>query len=120
MPALETFANSHPGRDYEVVHSCPEFTALCPKTGQPDFATIVISYVPDKLCVELKSLKLYLFSFRDRGIFYERVTNVILDDLVRALKPRSMTVEGHFSVRGGIASVVRAGYAAKRPRARTR
>ena len=110
MAALETFANTHPGRDYTITHTCPEFTALCPKTGQPDFATIRITYVPDKLCVELKSLKLYLFAYRDRGIFYEHVTNVILDDLVAAVKPRSMTVEGEFNVRGGIGSVVRATY----------
>ena len=120
MASLETFPNSHPQRDYEIVHSCPEFTALCPKTGQPDFATIRISYVPDRLCVELKSLKLYLFSFRDRGIFYENLTNVILDDLVAAVKPRRMTVEGDFNVRGGISSLVRASYAAKRTGARKR
>jgi 7-cyano-7-deazaguanine reductase len=108
--ALESFANSHPGRDYTIVHTCPEFTALCPKTGQPDFATIRISYVPDRLCVELKSLKLYLHSYRDRGIFYEHVTNAILDDLVAALAPRSITVEGDFKTRGGIASVVRASH----------
>jgi 7-cyano-7-deazaguanine reductase len=117
--ALESFANSHPGRDYTIVHTCAEFTALCPKTGQPDFATIRISYVPDRLCVELKSLKLYLHSYRDRGIFYEHVTNAILDDLVAALKPRSITVEGDFNVRGGIASVVRASYQkpGRKPRA---
>jgi 7-cyano-7-deazaguanine reductase len=117
MPALETFPNSHPRRDYTIVHTCPEFTALCPKTGQPDFATIRITYVPNALCVELKSLKLYLFSYRDRGIFYEHVTNVILDDLVAAVAPRSMTVEGEFNVRGGISSVVRATYekAGRRP-----
>ena len=108
MPALETFSNSHPSREYTIIHTCPEFTALCPKTGQPDFGTIRITYVPDALCVELKSLKLYLFGFRERGIFYEEVTNVILDDLVRAVKPRRMTVEGEFHVRGGISSVVRA------------
>lgn len=107
---LETFKNSHPRRDYTIVHTSSEFTAVCPKTGQPDFATLVITYVPDALCVELKSLKLYLHSFRDRGIFYEEVTNVILDDLVAAVKPRSMTVEGRFAVRGGISSVVRATY----------
>ena len=118
MSSLETFANSHPGRDYTIIHTCPEFTALCPKTGQPDFATIRISYVPDRLCVELKSLKLYLGSFRERGIFYENVTNVILDDLVATVRPRSMTVEGHFNVRGGISSLVRASYAANRSRAR--
>jgi len=114
MAELETFPNRHPGRDYTVVHTCPEFTALCPKTGQPDFGTIRISYVPDRRCVELKSLKLYLFGFRDRGIFYEHVTNVILDDLVRALRPRRMTVEGDFRVRGGISTVVQASYQARR------
>lgn len=103
---LETFKNSHPGRDYTIVHTCPEFTAVCPKTGQPDFATLVISYVPDVLCVELKSLKIYLQSYRSRGIFYEEVVNVILDDLCTVLRPRQMTVEGRFNVRGGISSVV--------------
>jgi 7-cyano-7-deazaguanine reductase len=115
MADLETFPNRHPDRDYTIIHTCPEFTALCPKTGQPDFATIRISYVPDRLCVELKSLKLYLQGYRNRGIFYEHVTNVILDDLVAATAPRSMTVEGQFSVRGGISSVVRASYEARRP-----
>jgi len=114
MAVLETFPNRHPGRDYTIVHTCPEFTALCPKTGQPDFATIVISYVPDALCVELKSLKLYLQAYRTRGIFYEHVTNVILDDLVACVKPRSMSVEGRFAVRGGISSVVRASYEKRR------
>jgi 7-cyano-7-deazaguanine reductase len=118
VPALETFLNRHPGRDYTIVHSCPEFTALCPITGQPDFATIRITYVPDRLCVELKSLKLYLHSYRDRGIFYEHVTNAILDDLVAAVKPRRMTVEGEFNVRGGIASTVRADYARRGRRGR--
>ena len=117
MASLETFPNSHPRRVYTIIHTCPEFTAVCPKTGQPDFGTIVVSYVPDRLCVELKSLKLYLFGFRNRGIFYESVVNVILDDLVAALKPRLLTVEGQFNVRGGISSVVRAGYEA--PRGRT-
>ncbi len=110
MPSLEAFPNPRRGREYTIVHTCPEFTSVCPKTGQPDFGTIRISYVPDRACVELKSLKLYLFSFRDRGIFYEHVTNVILDDLVAAVKPRSMTVEGQFHVRGGISTVVRATY----------
>ncbi len=118
MAALETFPNRHPGRDYTIIHTCPEFTALCPKTGQPDFATIRISYVPDRLCVELKSLKLYLAGYRDRGIFYEHVTNLILDDLVAAMKPRSLSVEGDFHVRGGIASVVRASYKGTRARSR--
>jgi len=107
---LETFKNSHPGRDYTIVHTCPEFTAVCPKTGQPDFATLVISYVPDVLCVELKSLKIYLQSYRSRGIFYEEVVNVILDDLCAVLHPRQMTVEGRFNVRGGISSVVAASH----------
>ncbi len=95
-----------PGRDYTISHTCPEFTAVCPKTGQPDFGTIRISYVPDRLCVELKSLKLYLQPFRNRGIFYEHVTNVILDDLVAAAEPRRIIVEGDFNVRGGISTVV--------------
>jgi 7-cyano-7-deazaguanine reductase len=112
VPALESFPNRHPGRDYTIVHTASEFTALCPKTGQPDFGTIRVSYVPDRACVELKSLKLYLQGYRDQGIFYEHVVNVILDDLVAAIKPRSLTVEGEFRVRGGIASVVRASYTA--------
>ena len=94
MADIETFPNRHPGRDYTIVHTCPEFTAVCPKTGQPDFGTIRITYVPDRECVELKSLKLYLQDYRSRGIYYEHVTNVILDDLVAALQPRRMTVEG--------------------------
>ena len=117
MPTLETFPNPRPGRDYAIVHTCPEFTSVCPVTGQPDFGTIVVDYVPDRLCVELKSLKLYLFGFRDRGIFYEAVTNQILDDLVAALRPRRIVVEGRFNVRGGISSVVRACWDAPRRRA---
>src|SRR5918996_3844214 len=109
---LETFPNPRPERDYEISMECPEFTCVCPRTGQPDFATIRINYVADKLCVELKSLKLYLWSYRDEGAFHEAVTNRILDDLVRALDPRSMSVEGDFWVRGGIATVVRASYTA--------
>jgi 7-cyano-7-deazaguanine reductase len=120
MPGLETFPNPHPRRDYEIVHTCPEFTALCPKTGQPDFGTIRIRYVPDRACVELKSLKLYLFSFRSRGIFYEDVTNAILDDLVKATRPRSMEVVGDFRVRGGISTVVTASYEPKGRRGRSR
>jgi 7-cyano-7-deazaguanine reductase len=115
---IETFPNRHPGRDYTIVHTCPEFTAVCPKTGQPDFGTIRITYVPGRTCVELKSLKLYLHSFRNRGIFYEEVTNVILDDLVAVLRPLSMTVEGDFHVRGGISSVVRATYEVPKARGR--
>ena len=103
---LETFPNPAPARDYEIAFDCPEFTCLCPMTGQPDFATIRITYVPDELCVELKSLKLYLWSFRDEGAFHEAVTNRILDDLVAAIAPRKATVEGDFWVRGGIKTVV--------------
>lgn len=120
MSLIETFTNPHPARDYTIEHTCPEFTSVCPKTGQPDFATITITYVPEKTCVELKSLKLYLQSFRNQGIFYEDVINVILDDLVKATKPRQMTVEGRFGVRGGISSVVTATHQAARRRARKR
>jgi 7-cyano-7-deazaguanine reductase len=114
MAALETFPNRHPGRDYTIRHVCPEFTSMCPKTGQPDFGTITITYVADRLCVELKSLKLYLQAYRTQGIFYEAVVNVILDDLVAALAPRRMEVTGEFNVRGGISSVVTATYEAPR------
>lgn len=107
---LEVFDNPHPERDYEIHFECPEFTCLCPRTGQPDFATVRIRYVPDKLCVELKSLKLYLWSFRNEGAFHEAVTNRILDDLVRAVSPRSMEIEGDFFVRGGIHTVIRVKY----------
>jgi len=103
---LETFPNPSPLRDYEIRFECPEFTCVCPMTGQPDFATIEIAYTPDKLCVELKSLKLYLWSFRDEGAFHEAVTNRILDDLVAAAKPRKAEVVGDFFVRGGIHTVV--------------
>ncbi|MCB0345034.1 MAG: NADPH-dependent 7-cyano-7-deazaguanine reductase QueF [Bdellovibrionales bacterium] len=105
---LQSFPNPRPGREYEINFTCPEFTCVCPMTNQPDFATIRISYVPDDLCVELKSLKLYLWSFRDEGAFHEAVTNQILDDLVAAINPRKMNVEGDFFVRGGIHTVVRA------------
>jgi 7-cyano-7-deazaguanine reductase len=103
---LETFANPRPGRGYHIAFECPEFTCLCPLTGQPDFATISIDYVPDQLCVELKSLKLYLWSYRDEGAFHEAVTNRICDDLVGAIAPRSITVTGKFQVRGGISTTV--------------
>ncbi|MFT7668437.1 MAG: 7-cyano-7-deazaguanine reductase [Planctomycetota bacterium] len=103
---LEFFPNPNSNRDYEIRFECPEFTCVCPKTGQPDFATIRIRYVPDERCVELKSLKLYLWSFREQGAFHEAVTNQILDDLVSLLSPREMTVEGDFMVRGGIHTVV--------------
>ena len=105
---LEIFKNPNPRRDYGIEMECPEFTCLCPKTGQPDFATIRISYVPDEFCVELKSLKLYLWSFRDDGIFYERAVNRILDDVSAITKPRWMEVVGDFNIRGGIKSVIRA------------
>ena len=106
--ALESFPNPRPERDYEIRFECPEFTCLCPRTGRPDFAVIRIRYVADRRCVELKSLKLYLESFRDQGTFHEAVTNRILDDLVALLEPRRMTVEGDFHVRGGIHTVVEA------------
>ena len=104
--SLETFPNPAPQRDYEIRFDCPEFTCLCPMTGQPDFATIRIAYTPAEKCVELKSLKLYLWSFRNEGAFHEAVTNRILDDLVTALKPRRLEVTGDFLVRGGIHTVV--------------
>ena len=107
---LETFPNPKAERDYEIRFETPEFTCLCPMTGQPDFATIRITYVPDASCVELKSLKLYLWSYRNEGAFHEAVTNRILDDLVSALKPRRCEVVGDFLVRGGIHTVVVARY----------
>jgi 7-cyano-7-deazaguanine reductase len=99
---LETFVNPQPERDYVISIRVPEFTCLCPKTGQPDFATLYLDYTPDQLCVELKSLKLYVWSFRDKGAFHEAVTNEILDDLVKALDPRWMKLRMEFNVRGGI------------------
>ena len=107
---LETFPNQHPGRPYSVTLESNEFTCLCPATGQPDFATITIRYVPDRRIVESKSLKLYLWSFRDEGHFHEHVTNVILDDLVAALDPLRCQVVGCFNVRGGIGITVEANY----------
>ena len=107
---IETFPNPRPGRDYEIHTRCAEFTSVCPVTGLPDFGEIHVTYVPDATCIELKSLKLYLVGFRNRGIFYEAVTNEILDDLVAACQPRRMTVVGDFSVRGGLKTVVRAEY----------
>ena len=103
---LETFPNPHPERPYRIRFECPEFTCLCPKTGQPDFATIRIEYIPAATCVELKSLKLYMWSYRDQGAFHEAVTNQILEDLVAAVAPRWLRVEGDFMVRGGIHTVV--------------
>ena len=107
---LQRFENPAPDRDYEIFFDCPEFTCLCPLTGQPDFAKIEIRYVPDRYCVELKSLKLYLWSFRDEGAFHEKVTNTIRDDLVATLGPRSLEVKADFLVRGGIRTVVTATY----------
>lgn len=103
---LETFINSHPSRNYTIIHQTDEFTSVCPMTGQPDFGTIIISYIPGKICVELKSLKFYLQSFRSEGIFYENVTNRILDDLAGLLKPKWMEVKGIFTRRGGLFSTV--------------
>ena len=119
---LETFPNPYPGRDYVIHMTCPEFTSLCPlggiesdaaelsllQGGAPDFATMLIEYVPGEVCVELKSLKLYLWSFRNDGIFYERVVNRILDDLVAVAQPRSMKIVGDFNVRGGLKSIISA------------
>ena len=112
MP-LESFPNQFPDREYEIEIVCPEFTAVCPKTGQPDFGTITIEYVPAAECIELKSLKLYLQEYRDRGIFYEHSINVILDDLVAACRPRRMTVVGQFTPRGGISSRITARFQAE-------
>ena len=110
MPALETFDNPHPRRDYVIRHVAPEFTSICPKTHQPDFGTIEIEYVADKLCMELKSLKFYLQGYRNTGVFYEDVVNRILDDLVDACSPRRMTVTGNFTPRGGIHSTITTRY----------
>ena len=109
-PSLEIFPNQYSDREYEVSIHCPEFTAVCPQTGQPDFGTIQINYVPDQKIVELKSLKLYLFSYRDKGIFHEPVTNKILDDFVAACDPIRCEVVGDFNIRGGIKTVVRVKY----------
>jgi 7-cyano-7-deazaguanine reductase len=110
---IETFANPAPRRDYRIHMEIPEFTCLCPKTGQPDFATLVLDYVPNLRCVELKSLKLYIWSFRNQGAFHEAVTNRILDDLVKALAPRFMRLTARFNVRGGIFTTVVAEHAAR-------
>ena len=110
---LETFLNPNPKRDYIITINCPEFTSVCPKTGLPDFGTIIIEYIPNKLCIELKSLKYYLLDYRNKGIFYESVINKILDDLTKVLKPKQMTVTGNFSARGGISTSVKADYKSK-------
>ena len=109
-PVIETFPNPRPGRDFEIETSFPEFTSVCPKTGLPDFGEIIVTYVPNDACIELKSLKYYFVSFRNQGIFFEAVTNQILDDLVAACHPRRMRVVGDFSVRGGLKTVVTAEY----------
>ena len=111
---IETFANQHLERDYEIKIVAPEFTAVCPKTGQPDFATLTLTYVPDELCLELKSYKLYLQSYRNRGIYHEPVTNSILNDLVKSCRPRRMTLVGEFNARGGISTTVTVQYPALR------
>jgi 7-cyano-7-deazaguanine reductase len=108
---LETFTNQYPGREYTIEIVCPEFTSVCPKTGQPDFGTLTLRYVPDARCVELKSLKLYLQQYRNEGIFYEHVTNRILDDLVAVVEPRRMTLVAAFTARGGITTTVTAAFA---------
>jgi len=107
---LETFDNPYPDRDYRIETVCPEFTSLCPKTGQPDFGTLTITYVPDRTCFELKSLKLYLQQYRNHGVFYEKVTNTILDDLVAVTQPRQMTIVADFTPRGGIRTSVTVSY----------
>jgi 7-cyano-7-deazaguanine reductase len=106
MAVVETFPNPKPDRDYLVVHTTSEFTSLCPKTGNPDFATMTLEYIPDGVCIELKSLKLYFFSFRNQGIFFEAAVNRILDELSAACRPRWMRVTGQFNVRGGIGSEI--------------
>ena len=105
---LETFPNPAPGRDYTIEHYAPEFTSVCPRTGQPDFAAITLKYISDELCIELKSLKLYYGSYRNEGIFYEALVNRILDDIVAACSPRWAEITGEFNVRGGISSTVTA------------
>jgi 7-cyano-7-deazaguanine reductase len=111
---LETFANQYPNRDYEIKIVCPEFTSVCPKTGQPDFGTLTFTYTPAEKCVELKSLKLYLQRFRNEGIYYEHATNRILDDLVAVLQPRRMTLVAAFTPRGGITTSVTATHVAEK------
>ena len=111
---IELFDNPSPGRDYRITIRCPEFTSVCPRTGQPDFGEIVIEYCPDKLCIELKGLKLYMQSYRNKGIFYEALTNDILDDLTSLCKPRWMKITSRFTPRGGISTEVVAEYQAKK------
>ena len=112
---LETFENPNPDRDYTIEIRCPEFTSICPRTGQPDFGVLTFTYTPDRKCIELKSLKLYLQKFRNEGIFYESVINRILDDFVAVVEPRRVELRGEFSARGGITTNVTAAYANERP-----
>ncbi|RPI85207.1 MAG: NADPH-dependent 7-cyano-7-deazaguanine reductase QueF [Planctomycetaceae bacterium] len=116
---LETFENQFPNRDYLIETVCPEFTSVCPKTGQPDFGTLTLTYVPDRLCIELKSLKLYLQQFRNHGAFYEHVTNRIFDDLVAVSKPRSMKLTARFTPRGGLSTSITVEYTAPAGRQRS-
>lgn len=111
---LETFKNPNKKRNYTITITCPEFTSVCPRTGLPDFGTIIVEYIPDALCIELKSFKYYLLSFRNEGIFYEHVINKILDDIKNLIKPRKITVTGNFTARGGITTSVSASYTNKR------
>ena len=111
---IEIFPNPFPGRNYNIDMECPEFTCLCPKTGQPDFGILDISYIPDKLCIELKSLKIYLTSYRNEGGFHEKVVNIILDDLVSVCKPKKMKIVGDFNVRGGIHTTVTVEHSGKK------
>lgn len=113
-PAFELFDNPRPGRDYTITIRVPEFTSVCPKTGQPDYGTITIDYIPGKTCIELKSLKMYMQSYRNQGVFYERLTNDILDDMVKACKPRWMKVTSQFTPRGGITTDVTVQYHAEK------
>ncbi|PID56830.1 MAG: NADPH-dependent 7-cyano-7-deazaguanine reductase QueF [Ignavibacteriae bacterium] len=107
---LEVFENEYQNRDYSIEHTAPEFTSVCPKTGQPDFGTIILEYIPDKLCIELKSYKIYLNSYRNEGIYYESVVNKIMDDLVAVCKPRYMNITAEFNTRGGISSIIEVEY----------
>ena len=107
---FETFENPYPGRNYKIEHTCPEFTSVCPKTGQPDFGTLVFTYTPGDVCIELKSLKLYLQAYRNEGIFYEHITNRIADDFVEAAQPRWMRLESRWTPRGGLSSVITVEY----------
>lgn len=113
--AIDAFENKFPGRDYVIEFIAPEFTSVCPMTGQPDFGTIRVTYVPDQKCIELRSFKFYLHTFRNRGIFYEDVVNTILDDIVSAIQPRTATVTGEFNTRGGISARVTASYPSRTP-----